>query len=167
MPIFHRPVLHDLGFGHFFPELCKLLRASILHLSSHYQESVLGRCLWTCTSRSEQTKKANVNPGNDWQSAEYNHVINKQIPYSSEKCPLVFLKYRADVGRVTAHVVPPCKDTTMSTQAPGSQLLLLGLTLYFSGAVVLTCRGHKKTLRTLNQLPATITHLHCQIAFQV
>lgn len=35
--------------------------------------------------------------------------------------------------------VPPCKDTTISTDAPGSQLLLLGFTLYFSGAVVRTC----------------------------
>lgn len=37
-------------------------------------------------------------------------------------------------------LVPPCNDTTMSTDAPGSQELLLGLTRYFSGAVVLTCR---------------------------
>lgn len=64
-----------------------------------------------------------------------------------------FLKYWADVGKVTGHVVPPCKDTTMSTEAPGSQQLLLGLTLYFSGAVVLTCRGCKRILRPLNNCP--------------
>lgn len=42
---FPRPVLHDLGFGYFFPELCELLRASVVHLCSHYQESVLWRGL--------------------------------------------------------------------------------------------------------------------------
>ena len=36
-------------------------------------------------------------------------------------------------------VLPPCKDTTMSSEAPGSQVALLGFTLYFSGAVVRTC----------------------------
>lgn len=36
------------------------------------------------------------------------------------------------------HTVPPWSETTISTLAPGSQLLLLGFTLYFSGAVVRT-----------------------------
>lgn len=38
----------------------------------------------------------------------------------------------------------------MSTDAPGSQQLLLGLTRYFSGAVVLTCREYTSILRQLN-----------------
>lgn len=153
--MFRRPVLHDLGLGYFFPELCELLRTSVLHLSSHYQESVLWRSLGACTNRSEQKKMlplwilALLTPvltGPTW-VLNYKHVINKGRNFQT-----VFLKYWADVGRETGHV-PPCKDTTMSTEAPGSQQLLLGLTLYFSGAVVLTCRGYKGILRPLNNCP--------------
>lgn len=42
--------------------------------------------------------------------------------------------------------VPPCSETRMSTLAPGSQLLLLGLTRYFSGAVVRTCKQNGKNI---------------------
>lgn len=37
------------------------------------------------------------------------------------------------------YVVPPCRDTVISILLPAPQLLLLGFTLYFSGAVVRTC----------------------------
>lgn len=53
-------------------------------------------------------------------------------------------------ARDKCSTLPPCKDTTISTEAPGSQQLLLGFTLYFSGAVVRTCGGR-----------------HCQVSLEI
>lgn len=54
---------------------------------------------------------------------------------------------RVEQSAGSRSAVPPWRDTTMSTDAPGSQQLLLGFTRYFSGAVVRTCRDPHTTLR--------------------
>lgn len=63
--------------------------------------------------------------------------------------------------------VPPWRDTTMSTEAPGSQQLLLGFTLYFSGAVVRTCGdpAHSLMLFYADVRARTHTHSHTQFPY--
>lgn len=51
----------------------------------------------------------------------------------------------------------------MSTEAPGSQLLLLGFTLYFSGAVVRTCGDPTHTHLMMLFYADLRTHTHTHI----
>ena len=117
----------------------------LFHLCCHDQETVLRRGHRSCTANQKTCNRVQQPIRNNLGLTDFFSHFYIYIKYRSTDPIHVFILHTQcrtlqsrTKGLNGIDEAPPCRDTMISALVPGSQLLLLGFTLYLFGAVVRT-----------------------------